>query len=137
MTNFMTKKSKRINTKNTEKIENAIALGNSRAKARLIELSEIFSAIVRAEKYFSDNDIPKKYQKGVKISNNVAVCNSYRNKAEYTFFGLEKGSKYWFLTDCYRENCSHCSYGKNSLILTKTEILLKFERARIQENIEI
>ena len=98
-----------ININNVEKLTSALHLVQSRSRTRTVDIEEINRLINELEDRF--------YTLGVALSNvskaeflfenGHKMPNAYRGQPESTQLRLKRGSRDWFVTDIYRDNCNH------------------------------
>ncbi len=101
----------KINLVKNQKIEEVLQNVNGKRK-RSVSIEELIAASKKANDFLSSNKIPKKTQKGTKVSNDCFLPNSYKNRAEFVCFTIEKGSgDNWFLVDLHINYASKSSYG--------------------------
>lgn len=104
----------KININKIETIEMALNQVQSRAKKRLLEISEIEQACHNAETKLTDIGIPKKAWIGCRIEIlPEKVCNAYakKGKAEGTYCKIERLSSGWFVVGMDRRQCRTCPNG--------------------------
>ena len=109
----------KINTRNTNKIEQALAIANKGCSARTVDTGKIEKLIKKAEAELYL--LPKKYRIGCHVSSQEQIyCNSYKNRASSTKIELTRGGKDWYLTSCKREDiwASNSAPHESTLFLT-------------------
>jgi len=119
----------KINTTNTEKVNQAITETEGRATARTICMDDVQTAIKSIEKRLSLL-LFKKDWKGLKFgvdSNAQSFSSSYKYTPYSTQIVLERGATGWFVTEIYRAPCGGPTHEITPVnILTKTEELASF-----------
>ena len=121
----------KINTTNTEKVNQAIAAAEGRATARTICMDDVQTAIKSIEKRLSLL-LFKKDWKGLKFgvdSNAQSFPSSYKYTpyAYSTQIVLERGATGWFVTEIYRAPCGGPTQEITPVnIFTKTKEMASF-----------
>ena len=93
----------KITENNKEKLENALAQANGKARERLAYFGDLENALKDIDRKFN---IPKCRMDGLKIHvdlNSQSVPRAYKYKMESTQFTLEYGKNAVYLVDCERE----------------------------------
>jgi len=97
----------KINVTNFDKIEQALAIANGKATARLAHRQDVEAYVIIIKKSLTEKGIPKNLWKGLKfrvMPGAEKLPNAYfkRGMPSATEFTLERGASGWFMTSCNR-----------------------------------
>ena len=98
-----------INIRNKEKLITALQLVQSNSRTRLVNVEEIARLTEDLETRLSKLGVSLSNAKNAEFlyENGHKMPNAYRGQPESTQLRLKRGSRDWFVTDIYRDNCNH------------------------------
>jgi hypothetical protein len=91
----------RICKENEEQIQQELDRVQNRAKARVMDIPDLYKLTHRFEKILER--LPNTQRSGIVFTyREVVGCNSYKYNPKTTEIKLKRGTKDWFLTSVYR-----------------------------------
>lgn len=101
-----------IKKEQRERLKEELHKAQGRAKARTLEVGQIFEAIEKAEAKLKSLEIPKKHWRGCRIYlEPAAVAKSYHGRPWGTRAVIERKVSGWDLKTVERTTCNKVPYG--------------------------
>ena len=125
----------KINTKNTEKINKALAKPQHKCHVRLLDADSIQKRIVRIEKFLQKRLYKKDWQ-GLKFrifAETGRMPGSYRGTPYTTIVCVERGSESWFMY--YAGRCTMPVHSRTIIPINlemKTEEIIGYMKNRVE-----